>query len=394
LVDSGREVKAAGQGADNRCSACLGGPALPRSRSCQRRTTVAVLLAALLAAPAARAAPGQAPAGGAIDRARAEAGRIQRQIDRLHTEVEILAEAYDANAERLDAVIRASVAHQQELADGELALETARASLDRQVRSLYIEGPLAPLELLLAAQDGHELAVARRAMDRSLDADSQAVATVQAATGRVGTVVAELQANQAEVLAARGQLAAQRAGIERRLALERGLLAGAERRVRLLVAEASAREEAARRAALAAAAARARALGLDGFATAPPPTAAAAAAVRAALVQVGKPYRWGATGPDAFDCSGLVAWAWAQAGAALPRTAREQWSAGTHVDPAHTLPGDLVFFASVAGDPGSIHHVGMYLGQGLMVDAPHTGALVRVEPIQAAGYAGATRPRT
>jgi peptidoglycan DL-endopeptidase CwlO len=366
---------------------------VPRPRSCQRLATLAALLAALLAAPAARAAPGGAREAGAVDRARAEAGRIQGQIDRLHTEVEILAEAYDASTERLDAVIRSSVAHQRELADGELALETAQASFDDEVRSLYIDGPLAPLELLLAAQDGHELAVATRAVDHSLDAGSRAVTAVQAATGRVGTVVAELQATQAEVLAVRGRLAAQRAGIERRLALERRLLVGAQGRVRLLLAQARAREEAARRAALAAAAARAHALGLDGFATAAPTTAAAATAVGAALGQVGKPYRWGATGPDAFDCSGLVGWAWARAGVALPRTSQEQWSAGAHVDPARLLPGDLVFFGSAARDPGSIHHVGMYVGQGLMVDAPHTGALVRVEPIQSAGYVGATRPR-
>ena len=391
---------------------------VPHSRLC--RAAVAVLLAGLLVAPAARATPGPSPEVGRIDRtpagatpiqrrvdrtpvgatpiqrrvdrARAEATRIQRRIDRLHTEVEILAEAHAANAERLDAVIRASVAHQRELAEGELELEAARASFDDQVRSLYINGPMAPFELLLVVQDGHELAVARRAVDRSLDAGRHAVAQVRQRTDRVTALVAELQSTQAEVLAVRRRLAAQRSGIERRLALQRELLAGAERHVRRLVAEARAREEAARRAVLATAAARARALGLDGFATAPPPTAAAATAVEAALAQVGKPYRWGATGPDAFDCSGLVGWAWGRAGTPLPRTSRQQWSAGAHVDSSHLLPGDLVFFGSNPGDPGSIRHVGMYVGQGLMVDAPHTGARVMVEPLRAGDYVGATRP--
>ena len=367
---------------------------MPVPRSRWRRAAVAVLLTGLLAAPAAWAAPGAGSDAGQIDRARAEAARIQRRIDRLHTEVEVLAEAHAANTERLDAVIRASVAHQRELAEGELALEAAHAHFDDQVRSLYVNGPMAPLELLLVVQDGHDLAVARRAMDRFLDDGRQAVTQVGERTDRVAELVAELQFAQAEVLVVRRRLDAQRDAIERRLALQRELLAGAERQVQRLVAEARAREEAARRAALAAAAARARALGLDGFATAPPPSAAAAAAVGAALAQVGKPYRWGATGPDAFDCSGLVGWAWALAGTPLPRTSRQQWSAGAHVDPAHLLPGDLVFFGSNPGDPGSIHHVGMYVGQGLMVDAPHTGALVTVEPVHAGGYVGATRPAT
>jgi len=368
---------------------------VPVPRFGLRRAAVAALSAALLAtsaAPAAPASPGRAEGATAIGEARAEAARIQQRIDRLHTEVAILAEAHAGNAERLDAVIRASVAHQRELAEGELALDAARASFDDQVRSLYISGPMAPLELLLVVQDGHGLAVARRAVGHSLDAGRNAVTRVRQGTERVTALVAELQSTQAEVLAMRRRLATQRAAIERRLALQRELLASAEGKVRRLVAEARAREEAARLAALAAAMARARALGLDGFATAPPPSAAAAAAAGAALAQVGKPYRWGATGPDAFDCSGLVGWAWARAGTPLPRTSRGQWSAGAHVDPAHLLPGDLVFFGSDPGNPGTIHHVGMYVGGGLMVNAPYTGAQVRIEPVRASGYVGATRP--
>jgi cell wall-associated NlpC family hydrolase len=194
------------------------------------------------------------------------------------------------------------------------------------------------------------------------------------------------------VLALRERLAGQRAAIEQALAERRQLLDSAERHVRELLAARRAREEAARRAAVAAALARVRALGLDGFSTAPAPTPAAATAVRAALGQVGKPYRWGATGPREFDCSGLTGWAYQQAGVALPRTSRGQWPAGRHVAPAALLPGDLVFFGTDPHDPGSIHHVGMYVGQGLMVNAPSTGARVRVEPLRARGYVGATRP--
>jgi cell wall-associated NlpC family hydrolase len=139
---------------------------------------------------------------------------------------------------------------------------------------------------------------------------------------------------------------------------------------------------------------RARALGLGTFADTPAPSKVAAAAVRIALDQVGKPYRWGASGPESFDCSGLVRWAYAHAGLALPRTAREQWWAGRHVEVSGLRPGDLVFWATNPADPATIHHVAVYVGQALMVHAPHTGALVRVDPLRPDGYAGATRPGT
>jgi|SRR5581483_3393689 len=108
-----------------------------------------------------------------------------------------------------------------------------------------------------------------------------------------------------------------------------------------------------------------------------------------ALTQVGKPYQWGAAGPDAFDCSGLSLRAWEAAGVELPRVAADQYQAGTHIPVEAVQPGDLVFF----DDP--IGHVGIALGGGMMVDAPHTGALVRVEPIYPDGLVPlATRPQT
>jgi cell wall-associated NlpC family hydrolase len=105
------------------------------------------------------------------------------------------------------------------------------------------------------------------------------------------------------------------------------------------------------------------------------PSAQAAAAVQAAMAQVGKPYVWGAAGPNSYDCSGLVQWAWAQQSVALPRVAAEQQAWATPVPISQLAPGDLVFF----GNPA--HHVGMYIGGGLMVDAPHSGASVSVAPI-------------
>jgi cell wall-associated NlpC family hydrolase len=117
----------------------------------------------------------------------------------------------------------------------------------------------------------------------------------------------------------------------------------------------------------------------------------ARAAVRWALAQLGDPYRWGASGPDSFDCSGLTSSAYRAAGVAIPRVSRAQWGAGPHVAVDRLVPGDLVFYADNPRDPATIHHVGMYIGNGLMVHAPHTGDVVRVASIWRESYAGATR---
>ncbi len=114
-------------------------------------------------------------------------------------------------------------------------------------------------------------------------------------------------------------------------------------------------------------------------------------AVRFALAQQGEPYRWGATGPDRWDCSGLVLRAYGSAGVRVPRTSREQFWAGARVGRADLLPGDLVFLADDPADPRTIHHVGLYVGDGLMVHAPRTGDVVRVARVPSAGYAGAVR---
>ena len=108
-------------------------------------------------------------------------------------------------------------------------------------------------------------------------------------------------------------------------------------------------------------------------------------ALRAALTQRGKPYVWGAAGPDSYDCSGLVMWAFAQEGISLPHYTGSQWNSGMHVSRNDLQPGDLVFFFP------DISHVGIYLGNGLMVDAPSTGQVVQVQPVFWDAYVGAVR---
>jgi peptidoglycan DL-endopeptidase CwlO len=101
--------------------------------------------------------------------------------------------------------------------------------------------------------------------------------------------------------------------------------------------------------------------------------------------RVGDPYVWGAAGPSAFDCSGLVMWAYAQVGISLMHFTGDQWNEGEHISRDQLEPGDLVFFFS------DISHVGMYVGNGLMVDAPTFGIPVHVEPIYWSAFVGAVR---
>jgi NlpC/P60 family len=120
----------------------------------------------------------------------------------------------------------------------------------------------------------------------------------------------------------------------------------------------------------------------------------AAAAVQFAYSQLGHPYQWGATGQQGFyDCSGLMLQAYRAGGLELPRTSREQWFAGARVwNVADLQPGDLVFYAYNLADPSTIHHVGIYIGAGNMIDAPYTGAVVRIAPFLRGDFIGAVRP--
>jgi cell wall-associated NlpC family hydrolase len=111
----------------------------------------------------------------------------------------------------------------------------------------------------------------------------------------------------------------------------------------------------------------------------------AAAAIHYAMAQVGKAYVYGAAGPNAFDCSGLMMMAWAQAGVSLPHSSSAQYGVGRHVSSSDLQPGDLVFYYS------PISHVAMYIGNGLIVEAANPGAGIRVSPVFSMPYAGATR---
>jgi len=129
------------------------------------------------------------------------------------------------------------------------------------------------------------------------------------------------------------------------------------------------------------------------------PNAAVAAAIQFAHQQIGKPYLWGGTGPDAFDCSGLVMMAYRAAGINIERTSQQQWASEQKVPAAQVQPGDLVFFAGSDGTPTAPGHVGLVIGKGKMIEAYATGFPVRISTFGTASSApglakivGFTRP--
>jgi cell wall-associated NlpC family hydrolase len=109
----------------------------------------------------------------------------------------------------------------------------------------------------------------------------------------------------------------------------------------------------------------------------PAPSEVAGRAIQYALGEVGKPYVWGATGPNAYDCSGLMLRAYESAGITLPRVARQQYWAGGHLPVRQAQPGDLLFWGYDTSNPDSIHHVAMYLGDGRMVEAANQAVPLR-----------------
>jgi hypothetical protein len=265
-------------------------------------------------------------------------------------------------------------------------LDAAQGQLDEGARALYMHGPqwlVAELFGDAGGQPGAGGAAPQRAVLESLAGTVTEVghrkAELDGLNERVGGELAEAEQVHQRDVAERGQL---QAAVDHLQAI----LDRVDRRLVGFLEAERVRAEAARRAAWSGYMAGVGSV--QAWLQAGP---VARAAVRWALAQLGDPYRWGAIGPDSFDCSGLTSSAYRAAGVAIPRVSRAQWGAGPHVAFANLLPGDLVFYADHPADPATIHHVGLYIGNGLMVHAPHTGDVVRVASIWREGYVGATR---
>ncbi|HJU02263.1 MAG TPA: NlpC/P60 family protein, partial [Actinomycetes bacterium] len=265
-------------------------------------------------------------------------------------------------------------------------LEEAQRQFDEQVRATYMNGPQWLLGELVGGANPTDAMRQLPITKAALEARAAVVAEVRVRKSEVDSLNERLAAELAEADLVHRRQADERRQVQRLATqLQQTLDKIDEQLAGYLEAE-EARQEAARRAAWSGY--------MSGVGTVQSWLQAgpvARAAVRWALAQLGDPYRWGASGPDAFDCSGLTSSAYRAAGVAIPRVSRAQWGAGPHVAVANLLPGDLVFYADNPADPATIHHLGMYIGNGLMVHAPHTGDVVRVASIWRESFAGATR---
>jgi peptidoglycan DL-endopeptidase CwlO len=346
------------------------------------------------------AAPRETPAR-KITRLRAKAARVQATIDRMHARVEILVEDYNEVREALARTRVEQAKTRKQVLDARRRLRAARKLLGRRLWTIYTGGAPSTLGRLLAADSVHQALVTTKYQEQVVGADRAAIDRVERLRREVEALAVKLagQAERQERL--RSRWATKRRQIESRLDAQRRYLKRLTKQVRKAVVQERRRQERLRRQALlrrlaAERAARARAAGAGswqrGSGTAGAPSGAAARAVTFARSQLGKPYVWGASGPSSYDCSGLVMAAYRSAGVWLPRVSRAQFGAGPRVGLGGLAPGDLVFYAYNTGNPGSIHHVGMYIGGGAMVEAPYSGARVRIASIGRRDYIGAVRP--
>ncbi|WP_370421469.1 NlpC/P60 family protein [Streptomyces sp. QH1-20] len=325
----------------------------------------------VLPAPTAAAAPSDPP-----DQS---VSALLSRLQTLYQKTEEATETYNATEEKLKKQ-RAKVKKlNEELADARVALDGSRDDAGRLAREQYrgVGDPLSPyMRFLLsgdtrqALDEGHEL---KRAAGRR-------AATVERLTGtekRAAVLASQARdaLNVQEALAAKQKQ--QRDTVRKRLAAVERLLASmtGEQLERLRKLEQQGITEAQR-----------KLVDSGKLGGSVNPSEIGGKAVRYAFQQVGKPYVWGASGPDSFDCSGLTSQAWAHAGGSIPRTSQEQWKSLPRVPLNELRPGDLVLYF------GGATHVALYIGNGQVIQAPRPGAYVKVSPIAANPLLGAVRP--
>ncbi|RFU83518.1 hypothetical protein DY218_26760 [Streptomyces triticagri] len=334
-------------------------PAQQRGLDRSTRITVVSTAAATVAA-AFGAVPATAEPDGGADATKAK-------VDRLHTEAERATEAYNKADERADG-LRGRVSRLQDrVAKGQARINTMRGALGSLAGAQYRTGGIDPSLALLLSDDPDTYLDKSATLDRISLRQAGELTELQRAQRALAQERAEAERVLAELVKARASVARHKRSVKSKLARAQRLLNS------LPAAERAAYEDGA--------GADGELTGLSGAAASP----RAAAALAAARQAVGRPYVWGANGPSGFDCSGLTQWAYAQAGVSLPRTSQAQRYAGRQVPLGQAQPGDLVAYRDDAS------HIGMYVGDGQVVHAPHPGASVRYDPVGMMPVSSVTR---
>ncbi|MEU3980316.1 NlpC/P60 family protein [Streptomyces sp. NPDC026672] len=340
----------------------------PRQHSLGGRTARKAATVALAGAATATAFDGTGHA-----EPRPTTAQVEARVDQLYQQAEAATEKYNGAKEKADAARRRLKALSDEAARRELRLDTAREALGTMAAAQYRSGGLDPAVQLALSDDPDRYLDGAAFAERAGDRQSQAVTRVRGQLREIERLRGAARVEVASLKSRQAELKRHKRTVTGKLSEARRLLARLTPTERARVTDGGT--------SVSRPASDAHGTGAPAAA----PDSRAAAAVAYAHGKLGSPYVWGATGPNAFDCSGLVQAAYRSAGVSLPRTTYAQINAGRRVSRSELRPGDLVFFYS------GISHVGIYVGHGRMIHAPNPSAPVRVAPITEMPFAGAAR---
>ena len=362
--------------------------------------TAAVLCAALIVGSAV-------PAFGVTNAAiRAKA----RQADAASKKEQALGDELETRGEEL-AQIKGEVQDttnqikntEAQLATANQNLLRSESMLDDRVTSIYRNGDISPISVLVGASDFSDFITRLDLMRRIGNSDASLVSSVKDAKAAVEATKRTLETKQSEQIALQSAASAKAAQVQSALATQTRYVASLKSDLKQLIVKEQKRQEAiaAKKAAEEAARHKRASGGSSGGSSAPVGALGSShpQVVSVSARYLGVPYVWGGESPSGFDCSGLCQYCYAKIGIAIPRTSRAQFRIGAFIPRGRTdllKPGDLVFFGT-NGDANLVHHVAIYTGGGMMIEAPYTGADVRRSSLFArisskGDYVGACRP--
>ena len=366
------------------------------------------MLGALLLAPLIALVLGVRAAAdpGAVRAKRAQVASLQAQLADLDAQVEHAAEAYNGARWRLGQVQERISVNRRVLTGATRDLKRAQGFLGKRLRAIYMQRTPSLGEVLLSSGSIVDAVDKVDLLDRLSRQDADVVGSVRRFRGQVRRARVQLLADRAEAGRQVAAAKAEQGRVEGLLQQRTQMLASARADLRQAIIDEQARlrreaELARQRAAAGAAARAAAAAAARQQASVAPQSSVApqtplagplpsgsgnAQAAAIALRYLGVPYVWGGASPSGFDCSGLASYAYAQIGKSVPHYTGAIWNAFPKVPYDQLQPGDLVFF-------NGLDHMGIYIGNGQFVHAPHTGDVVRVASLSSRGdYVGAVRP--
>jgi len=353
-----------------------------RAQASARRAAATVAFACALGALLLALLPAAAlatPAAQDLESLQAQAKQARAEVARLDLAAQIAIEKYNVARSELDGLNARLIETRRDLSRAQLQLDVARSVLGERMADIYKNGGLSVLDVVLGARDFTEIDTQIDYFRQISQADEDTVTGIETLTERVGKLADQVETDRAAALTREMALRATRTDVEDQLAERRALLADLDARVKELV-ERQARLDAAASQRLADAA------GVDIESI--NGSAAQIALIKETMKYLGIPYVWaGATPSGGFDCSGLVLYVYAKFGVSFPHGATMQAHMGTPVPFGKMEPADLVFF----GSPSFYHHVGIYIGNGLFIEAPHTGDVVKVSRLAGRGSTLACR---